>query len=255
MTTLWNEIKSGKKPSNCRIIDVHCHEGSWTAGYFPHTPIDDMVANADRLGIEKLCINKMHPDWRLGNRHVASYMKKYPGRIVGVCRVNQWFPGEMRDEMKRCFDEFGFRGLKVMNLSQPMGYPLMNKPDPLEQAWEFAAERKCPILSHYAFNAEIANRYPEAKFIWAHAVGNPPNMIALAQAAKNVYFDTCQTRAPYGCIEEMTEKIGVDRIVFGSDQPYSDAAHRLGLILSARISDEDKRKILGLNTLKLYGLS
>jgi hypothetical protein len=45
----------------------------------------------------------------------------------------------------------------------------------------------------------------------------------------------------------LTEKVGADKILFGSDMPFVNANAQIGKILYARISDEDKRKILGLN--------
>ena len=53
----------------------------------------------------------------------------------------------------------------------------------------------------------------------------------------------------------MVEKLGADRILFGTDFVWIGAPFQLGAIAYADISDEDKRKIFGLNALRLFGLS
>ena len=47
---------------------------------------------------------------------------------------------------------------------------------------------------------------------------------------------------------------GADRILFGSDMPFVNANAQIDKILYARIPDQDKRKILGLNMAKIIGL-
>jgi predicted TIM-barrel fold metal-dependent hydrolase len=43
------------------------------------------------------------------------------------------------------------------------------------------------------------------------------------------------------------QRFGASKILFGSDFPDLDTSLNLGPLLTAKISDEDKRLILGLN--------
>ena len=47
----------------------------------------------------------------------------------------------------------------------------------------------------------------------------------------------------------------VDRILYGSDLPLIDARFGVGRIVTAKISEHSKRKILGLNALKVLNLN
>ena len=55
-------------------------------------------------------------------------------------------------------------------------------------------------------------------------------------------------------IEQFVREVGADRILFGSDMPFVNANAQIGKILYAKIPDEDKRKILGLNMAELIKL-
>mgnify|MGYP002031553846 CR=1 FL=1 len=52
----------------------------------------------------------------------------------------------------------------------------------------------------------------------------------------------------------LIEGAGEDRVLFGSDMPLMDARGMVGRIVTADISEEAKRKVLGLNAIKLLGL-
>ena len=78
-----------------------------------------------------------------------------------------------------------------------------------------------------------------------------PNSTEAAKKRENVFLETCCSTVIYGVMEMLVNKIGADRILFGSDMPFVNANAQIGKILHAKISDDDKRKILGLNMAKI----
>ena len=57
-----------------------------------------------------------------------------------------------------------------------------------------------------------------------------------------------------GLIEEVVTTIGSEKLMFGSDAALFSAAQQVARVVTARISDEDRRNILGQNAKRLFGL-
>ena len=53
----------------------------------------------------------------------------------------------------------------------------------------------------------------------------------------------------------MVDSVGDDRILYGSDIPLMDPRFHMGRIITANIPLESKKKILGLNAIKLLQLT
>ena len=68
----------------------------------------------------------------------------------------------------------------------------------------------------------------------------------------NVYVDFAGDYYHHGVIEAFADKIGADRILFGSDVNWFDPRCNLGLFLGANLPDEDIYKMLRTNTEKIY---
>ena len=74
------------------------------------------------------------------------------------------------------------------------------------------------------------------------------------EPVQTFYLETCSTFRTPGVIEELVDGVGADRVLFGSDMPLMDPRSQIGKIITARISDEAKQKILGGNAGRLLGI-
>jgi predicted TIM-barrel fold metal-dependent hydrolase len=116
-----------------------------------------------------------------------------------------------------------------------------------------AGEHGLPVLYHGVVTPEDVRRFPETNFVAAHGLCQTAKY-ALAECP-NFYVDTAYSQnTPRECAEAV-RILGPDRIVWASDAPLADFAQRLGIILDADISEDDKRQILGRNALRLLNMS
>lgn len=73
---------------------------------------------------------------------------------------------------------------------------------------------------------------------------------------ENVYFDTayCYSRMPALFAKRIIEEHGADKILFGSDMPWSRTSNEMRFIKSLDLNDESVNKILGANAQRILGL-
>lgn len=136
-----------------------------------------------------------------------------------------------------------------------------------KELFAFAAEQHAVMLVHSGEQRSMpddfvhfANDYPEVRVILAHIGcgwdGDPGHQVRAIQKSKhgNVYADTSSAKSIMPrLIEWAVQEIGADRVLFGTDTPLYFAAMQRARIGHADISDEDKRRILRENAVKLFG--
>lgn len=258
MTSLLHAALSGKPLADWRIIDFHVHYGGWGPMHMPCTS-DAMIAEMDRVGVEAICANAiMWPDIALGNREVAAFAKRHPGRVVGIAALNP-AAGDMLAELKRCTFDYGFPGIKVhvAGLTHPYraGADLREVGD-WEAVWTFAADHHLPVLYHGIVTESDIKNFPDTTFVHAHGMCGIAGRRAKERLAAytNLYVDTPFTQNTVTEALESVRIFGADRILWGTDAPLDDFAHRLGVILELPIPDEDKLKIFGGNARRVLAL-
>ncbi len=246
-----------------QVIDFHGHtDGLDYCGM--KADRTQMLRAMDAAGIDLACIfNCCHPNGVDSNNDVAAFVAGRPDRLIGFAHVSPMLPAGMLAELERAIDVLKFRGIKLYPPSTP--WPL-NTPrwDPI---YAFADARRLPVIFHTdtfsqdkcrpAQLADIAPRFPNAIFIAGHsgndAIGRA-EAIAAARACPNVYCETCSTFRQPGAIEELVNGAGAERVLYGSDQPLMDPRPQIGKIITADISDEAKRLVLGGNARRILGL-
>ena len=253
---ILKDFLSGGPLTSVDVVDCHMHLGPALYMQNPDTDAAGLVRVLDSLGIAMACVSHsvaMVSDWKLGNTLLIEAVKKYPARIFGYAVFNPRYPDDMDAEMQRCA-AVGVRGLKVHpdfhNL--PANAPLY---DPV---YERAQAERRVILCHYGggplprcgahLYREVVRKFPRATYIMAHSL---PNTAAVDLAFEyfkdfDVYFDLANAFQP-GVIEYACTRLGVERLLYGSDGCWGSIATRLGLICAADVPDEDKRRILGGN--------
>lgn len=241
------------------IIDCHAHLMHHSR---PNWAEEDrkLIDAADRLGIDQLCCSILTPrrpataeQFQACNLWVAEAMARYPGRVLGYCYVNPGYTREALHEIRRCIEDRGFIGVKLYNeytATEPVVFPIV----------ELAIELGVPILHHAGHLhypladqprisdgghlAELATIYPEAVIICAHVCGGGDWewTIKALRNVPNVFLDTSGSVIDEGVVEMAAQILGVDRLLFGCDMSMTAG---IGKIHSARLSAEDKRKIMG----------
>jgi len=246
------------------VIDSHAHLS------FRASPADEgnealVLDAADKLGIDQLCCSILPKrpatveGFQTANRVMAAAHKRHPDRFLGYCFVNPGCGQAAVDEVRRCLDLPGFIGVKLYNehlCTDPIVFPVI----------EVATELRVPILhhaghSHYPVKeqpkmsdggrlAELAKRYPEAKLICAHIGGGGDWewTIKALRHAKTVYLDTSGSVTDEAMVDMAVKVLTADRLLFGCDMSWTAG---IGKIRAARLSAEDRRKILGGNMQQL----
>ncbi len=243
------------------IIDGHVHIGT---GAFFHMDADGdfLVRVADAAGFDRLFVTELNAlfyDMRAGNDALAKEIAKHPDRLIGYVSVPTPRLGERAvEEVRRCHERYGFRGLKIYShpeasIAEPGTYPLL----------EAAAEFGMPILAHTTPDEcdHLMTHVPQARLLMAHMGGQPyargdwHRAIAVAAKHENLLLDTASSQIDNGMLELAVATLGPQKILFGTDMPLLDPYVQLAKVQGAEIDDEAKRLILGGNLERLLGLN
>ena len=225
------------------VIDSHIHLGVLKDYFVPQPEAGRIAACMDRYGIGLACASAfagVGSDFVFGNDLVAEAVRAYPQRFFGYTILNANYPEDLIPELERG-ERIGLGGIKLITAYQ--GLP--EETERFFPVYEWANARRKIILSHQwgapSFLAQIAARYPDIAFLIGH--------LNLGYAEVMRRFDnvfTTTTFVPWpGAIATAVQRFGAEKILFGTDIPDLDPALNLGPLLTARISDEDKRLILG----------
>jgi len=112
--------------------------------------------------------------------------------------------------------------------------------------------------SHISYVLKAASDFKNLIFIAAHMGGNATDLIEEAlnlihdSKLDNVYIDISTSKLPW-LIERAIWKIGDNKILFGSDEPYGDTLVTKYCLSLAKITKDSNEKILYKNILNILG--
>ena len=227
------------------IIDVHGH----TMG--PGYPMGSTFSTNAEKSIEVMHKHNISQIWMshcgamavddtFYNRDLYdNYVKPYPNEFVGFCVVNPYKGWEhVKDEMKRCKEEYGFKGLKIHGWIQGFG---MHDAF-LGKMMEISGDYGWPVIFHdgtppYADTSQIAGlaeEFSHVPVILGHAglYDSYRSAILASQALDNVYL--CLVGNTIGSIKEMLTYARHDRILYGSDYCFGSDMDFAGTLMTDR---------------------
>jgi len=266
---VFQEIREKLRPP-CPVLDVHTHP---LPGFGPHQVTSvkedaELLAGAgSRSGVVKMCTFSVHhtcpreptmDQCREANDYVLRLRDEKPDVFLPFCYVSPEFPEESAEEIGRCIEGEGMVGVKI--------WVARRATDPgLDPIMERSVELGVPVLQHAwrktvgqlagesypADVADMARRHPQAKIIMAHLNGVNPRGIEDVVDCPNVSVDVAGGDPESGVVEQAVFRLGVERVLYGSDAPIRHFAVMMSKILGADANIEGKRDMLWNNAARL----
>ncbi len=262
------------------LLDILHEAGISKAVQVNMTPVREMYEAA----VEKLPEDERdgeHPDIaakmgeRLKRRNTwTCEMAREHAELVAFPSVDPLMGTEaMAAEVSRCAGEFKVRGIKL-HPAEGHYYPADER---LWPAYARMQELGLVVLSHgglFMLTPDVAytqpanfepvlHRFPDLKLVVAHlGHGFWDESVELARKHPNVYFDTSAVISGVerlnimsnDAFAELIRKLGVDRVLFGSDYPWFSPAASLRHFLQLPLKQDEREQILGQNARNTLGI-
>ena len=219
--------------------------------YFPHVGIGT-TTDAD---FEKLA--------RSRSDITLNVMERWPKLLLGMIQLNANDVPASLDALNRWLRDgpmigvyFRGGGVGSLTCTHPNFHPLIERIAELrgvimQHTWFVTGGKQSPGASTPSELAEVAAKFPEQKFVCAHAGGEWQRGIRAVQNSPNILIETSGFDASAGFIEMAVRELGAERIVFGSHLPSRSLGTELSKVIAANITEADKQLILGENFRKL----
>ncbi len=255
-----------------RIIDIHTHP-IFFEDHYSVEQIDKLVRYSRKLGIEKMV--SLGDVLRYGptpaNKHLKiindesqALVQRHPDFFIGFCYLNPLL-GEkaVRTEVDRCVGGFGFKGIKLEvanNAAHPAMKAVMKVAEDynvpvLQHTWSTRHTRLRLAHSDSIDTCALARRHPNTRVIMAHLPAIGHRGVLEAVGIDNLVLDTSACLPFAGLIEFAWEKLGADRLLYGSDMPIRELSACIARVSSAPIPESAIKRILFNNAARELGLS
>ncbi|MCJ8331405.1 MAG: amidohydrolase family protein [Lentisphaeria bacterium] len=240
------------------IFDVHGHtnDGWSLASVFDGTS-EGLHWEMEQLGVSGLAVSAICAisgvDFEWANNALMADIQKQGNKIHAYVGIDIMHGKTLVADVENYLNN-GFKGGKIYTR---WGIPY-NDPAYYD-VFELLNARKLPCLAHCWGEPNVSNlakaavMFPDINFIAAHT-GSADLDVYLDKAARhdNFYIDTAISGGPRGLIEKVVSRIGSEKLCFGSDAALFSMAQQVSRVIAARISDDDRRNILGLNAKNLF---
>lgn len=235
--------------------------------------VEDLINAMDESGVDKSVIcgfSWNSPELcRLHNQYLIESALKYSGRLIAFITFSFSDPDWSEKELEQRLKE-GAKGVgeiafytqemtshhislirSILEMMESLRLPILIHTNEII-GHVYPGKGRTPLEKFY----ELIQRFPNLPIILAHWGGGLAIyelMPEVKRVMKNVYYDTAASPFLYSkkIYKLVSEMAGVNKILFGSDYPLIKPKRYFQEIEEAEISEEDRKKILGLNFLRV----
>lgn len=244
----------------------------WTGGEIPvgAPTVDSTLAAMDAGGVDFGLLSAWYgPNGPLiTNDEVARFVSARPDRLAGLASVDLRDPVAAVRELRRCVDQHGFRGLRIVPWLWGLA-PNDRRYYPLYVACVELGIPFCTQVGHTGplrtsetgrpipYLDDVALDFPDLVIVAGH-IGYPwtEEMVALARKYPNVHIDTSAytvRRYPAELVRYLRAD-GASKVLFGTNYPMIAPQRGLEHLDALELSDATRRLFLGANAERLFGI-
>lgn len=235
-------------------IDAHAHIGDF--GSWANVACDtrELLASMRLHRIERSCV------FYTDNELVRKAARAHPRKISGFVWPDPRQEGA-RGLVRTALNEWGFKGMKL----HPLFHAFLPDDVIVHPLMDEARRARVPVLIHSGHPpfslpwsiAELAERYPDVTIVMLH-MGHGHGVyiqaaIDVAKRLDNVHLET-SGMPMHTKIKEAVERVGEERVMFGTDIPFHDPGVEIARVCASGLSQSVLEKVFYSNakrTLKL----
>jgi len=227
------------------FIDFHTYVGTSMLG--SSSTIEEILVNMEhnQISASVVCpVKTVDPYFEKQNIYVSELQKKYEGKIYGFARIDPNLKKDSEKILIEAVENLGLKGLvlhpweETFAINDKIVFPFM----------EICRETGYPWVSHCFQVANLAEKFPDLKFIMSHGGQFDSSGYALTDVDyvmdrhQNLYIETSGDFSDEG-IENIPIRLGYDRLIFGSHFPWLNTELEIYRIERANLPKEAKDAI------------
>jgi predicted TIM-barrel fold metal-dependent hydrolase len=259
--TLWHAFHKQLQGDGDMRFDCETHIGRLEGDLFNWVGNDVSAERIEALLDEfalDMCVvaapTSEYPDNKLVADQCSGHQRFVPNAVI-----NPNGPGGGVPELERCIHEWGMKGVKL----QPQRHGYEVDGSTANRVMEFCEQHGLSIAIHSGDRCclpwqvgQIARRFPTVPVIMNHMGFRyyVDGAINVALETPNIYLDTVLVSMP-GYLKMAVDKVGADRIIYGSDFPVGHPSSAIAALKAANVGAEAEKLIMGDNLARIMKVS